>query len=218
MRQPGLDLEDVFKRVRASVEAATRAKQTPWEESSLKGDFYFVPKRSSVAATPLQTPPAFDTRALELAFWNSIAERANPADFEAYLARYPDGVFIDLARTRLRGLKNRQEVPPAQRRTGGRFDGKWQGQGMLIAGASPCPPLINFRLEISGDRITGSAKSPGENYQVEGDLVGQNKIEGRFFNALGLGTFETRNDNGEWRGSWEAEGECDGSIQLAQTR
>ena len=44
--EPGLKVEDVFKRVRARVEEETgrkARKQTPWEHSSLKGDFYFVP-------------------------------------------------------------------------------------------------------------------------------------------------------------------------------
>ena len=41
MGLPGLKVEDVFKRVRVAVEAATNGSQTPWEESSLRGDFYF---------------------------------------------------------------------------------------------------------------------------------------------------------------------------------
>ena len=43
MVQPGVQLEDVFKRVRLAVSEATAGKQVPWESSSLIGDFYFVP-------------------------------------------------------------------------------------------------------------------------------------------------------------------------------
>ena len=43
MSEPGLTLEQVFKRVRKSVETSIGGKQIPWEESSLTGDFYFVP-------------------------------------------------------------------------------------------------------------------------------------------------------------------------------
>ena len=43
MKEPGLKLEDVFKRVRVAVEYETNRHQTPWESSSLTGDFYFVP-------------------------------------------------------------------------------------------------------------------------------------------------------------------------------
>ena len=38
---PGLQIEDVFKKVRETVENDTDKKQTPWESTSLKGEFYF---------------------------------------------------------------------------------------------------------------------------------------------------------------------------------
>jgi hypothetical protein len=43
MREPGLSIEEVFKRVRGAVRNRTQGKQIPWEESSLIGDFYFTP-------------------------------------------------------------------------------------------------------------------------------------------------------------------------------
>ncbi len=120
MREPGLDLEHVFKRVRVAVEAATRKQQTPWEESSLKGDFYFVPQGSTVTVTPPGAPPpstpsqpAFDARALELAFWESVKDSADPADFEDYLAHYPDGTFSGLAKRRLAALTKVAALPAA---------------------------------------------------------------------------------------------------------
>ena len=101
---------------------------------------------------------------------------------------------------------------------GGTFDGEWRGQAMLIAGATPCPQLLDFRIEFSGNTFRGVAISPGDKFRVQGGLVGLGKIQGRFFNALGFGKFAARYDNGEWRGSWEAEGECDGSIHLTKSR
>jgi formylglycine-generating enzyme required for sulfatase activity len=41
MRAPGLSVEEVFKRVRTAVRLASANAQTPWESSSLEGDFYF---------------------------------------------------------------------------------------------------------------------------------------------------------------------------------
>ncbi|MGI9066627.1 MAG: caspase family protein [Pyrinomonadaceae bacterium] len=41
MLMPDLSIEEVFKRVRISVRNSTAGKQTPWEASSLTGDFYF---------------------------------------------------------------------------------------------------------------------------------------------------------------------------------
>ena len=46
---PGLKIEDVFKQVRSGVRELTQGKQTPWEASSLEGDFYF--NASTVAAS-----------------------------------------------------------------------------------------------------------------------------------------------------------------------
>lgn len=42
IREPGLKIEDVFKRVRRQVLIDTSHEQTPWESSSLVGDFYFT--------------------------------------------------------------------------------------------------------------------------------------------------------------------------------
>lgn len=54
MRQPGLQVEQMFKRVRVSVQHQTKDAQTPWESSSLTGDFYFVPgSGGTVAVSPV---------------------------------------------------------------------------------------------------------------------------------------------------------------------
>jgi caspase domain-containing protein/ankyrin repeat protein len=113
MRTPGLDLEGVFKRVRVAVESTTGRAQTPWEESSLTGDFFFVPS-AAPAAKP--AAPAAD-QTLDLAFWNSIKDSTNPASFEAYLQQFPNGAFSRLARVRLSELggaqSDRQSAPVA---------------------------------------------------------------------------------------------------------
>jgi uncharacterized caspase-like protein len=41
MQAPGMAIEQMFKQVRIAVEQETNGKQTPWELSSLIGDFYF---------------------------------------------------------------------------------------------------------------------------------------------------------------------------------
>src|SRR3954466_14735213 len=42
-KEPGLSIEDTFKRVRVSVNKATEGRQTPWDSSSLTDDFRFFP-------------------------------------------------------------------------------------------------------------------------------------------------------------------------------
>ena len=53
MLVPGLSIEEVFKRVRIAVRNSTAGKQTPWEASSLTGDFYFTAAGKSSATTKL---------------------------------------------------------------------------------------------------------------------------------------------------------------------
>ncbi|TRX62526.1 caspase family protein [Fulvivirga sp. M361] len=43
MKSPGLTIEQMFKRVRSEVEEKSNKSQVPWESTSLKGEFYFVP-------------------------------------------------------------------------------------------------------------------------------------------------------------------------------
>jgi len=58
MRLPGLTAEQVFKRVRADLDTLTGGKQTPWESTSLTGDFFFVPaKGKRYALTVPQRAP-----------------------------------------------------------------------------------------------------------------------------------------------------------------
>jgi uncharacterized caspase-like protein len=42
IREPGLQIERLFKQVRIAVTKDTGDRQVPWESSSLKGDFYFI--------------------------------------------------------------------------------------------------------------------------------------------------------------------------------
>ena len=46
-----------------------------------------------------------DSGGLELAFWQSIQNSTNPAEFEAYLEQFPNGVFRALAQVRLAALR-----------------------------------------------------------------------------------------------------------------
>ncbi len=56
MREPGVKLEDVFKRVRQAVRTSTKGEQIPWEASSVEGDFFFNLKIASPAPTPTGPP------------------------------------------------------------------------------------------------------------------------------------------------------------------
>ena len=64
LAEPGLKIEDVFKRVTARVSAATGGQQTPWTESSIQEDFYFRPPapqpvapQVAMVVPPVVVPP-----------------------------------------------------------------------------------------------------------------------------------------------------------------
>lgn len=51
MKEPGLTIENVFKKVRTHLSQRTGGKQIPWELSSLQGDFSFMPGHAKATIT-----------------------------------------------------------------------------------------------------------------------------------------------------------------------
>lgn len=66
MEKPGLSISDLMIRVRNDVESATNGQQTPWDQSSLRAQFFFNPAQSSpalpefeiVSSDTIISPPA----------------------------------------------------------------------------------------------------------------------------------------------------------------
>jgi hypothetical protein len=106
---PGLEIKGMMARVTKDVVEATKGKQRPWQNSSLEGEFYFTPLASAAPTASSAAPN------VEIVFWDSIKTSRNPADFEAYVARFPKGNFIELARNRLAML--RQEASQKSSKT-----------------------------------------------------------------------------------------------------
>ena len=46
-----------------------------------------------------------DTSSLELTYWNAIKDSKNPSDFRAYITKFPNGLFSDLANSRISALE-----------------------------------------------------------------------------------------------------------------
>src|SRR5262249_41682765 len=89
MRQDHEPVEQVFKHVRISVLDSTKGKQTPWESSSLTGDFYFsnatakdavksdATEKSTLPAPPKSVPNAKQPAPAPVA--SAISQPAPPA-------------------------------------------------------------------------------------------------------------------------------------------
>ncbi len=117
--EPGLKLEDVFKKTAAAVFQTTGGTQDPWFHSSVKRDFAFREGGPRVARlTPPGDAPSGDragkgssgnAQTAEFIYWQSIADSDDPEMFRAYLKRYPKGQFADLARIKVAKLAEPRE-------------------------------------------------------------------------------------------------------------
>ena len=81
-----------------STPAPEQASATPVQPASSS----VVPPSQTGNPVGAAVSPAAD---LEVAFWNSIKDAKNPQLFEAYLNRYPNGTFVDIARINLDQFK-----------------------------------------------------------------------------------------------------------------
>lgn len=57
LAEPGLRIEEVFKKVRIAVLSATGGKQTPWESTSLTGEFYPAGRLENAGSPVTASPP-----------------------------------------------------------------------------------------------------------------------------------------------------------------
>jgi len=105
-KEPGLSIEDAFKRVRVSVNKATEGRQTPWESSSLTDDFKFFTVSGAVAAdtkpavakrTPDEWRRDLQGKSPEVAHEMIVADGSVDA-YEAFVALYADPPFGPEAR------------------------------------------------------------------------------------------------------------------------
>lgn len=114
-RGDDLSLDGVLTRASEEVERGSQQKQTPYVNGpkTLQKNFQFLPgvakqagsqeMTSAPATNPTERPSATpDPAGIELSFWESIQDSDDPADFRAYLTKYPNGQFEAIAHNRLK--------------------------------------------------------------------------------------------------------------------
>jgi hypothetical protein len=184
-----LSLDGVLTTASAEVEKASGQTQTPYVNGpkTLQKSFHF-----QVTVEPGRGE-------IERTFWTSIEHSNDPADFEAYLQKYPAGSYKPLAENRLNRLKadpQARSAPasampsavssPASSTT---FDGRWAvtlvcedvGEG----GRTAKGYTYNFISDVMEGRLTAQKGQPG----APGSLtwVGVIKADGSAeINAHGL--------------------------------
>ena len=141
----------------------TRAAIRRWQQSrggratGYLDDAAVAALRSAAASRPAaaSATPA-GSSAQENLFWQSIMNSTDPAEFEAYLQQFPNGVFSGLAEARLAGLRgSRVSAAPA-------------GAGTIATGDTRPQPGTGFRSDqtCAGSRPDGAcwmeiAQKPG---------------------------------------------------------
>ena len=106
--QPGLPVEEVFKQVRTLVRRDSNNQQTPWENTALEGQFYFKPVAVAAlapAVTGAASSDASDAVRLEVSLWDTVKNSGSASELRTYLMRYPQGVFAQVAQSRLMGIE-----------------------------------------------------------------------------------------------------------------
>jgi uncharacterized caspase-like protein len=103
----GEDLNAILIAVRNDVMRQTDRKQVPWEHSALTRRYYFNPADRTSVATP-----AAQLRLSEASqAWSATKDTANLGVLDAFVARYRDTFFAELARARIEELRT-PTAPP----------------------------------------------------------------------------------------------------------
>lgn len=182
---PGVSVTDVMVEVRNEVVNATNGSQVPWDNSSLRGRFYFKPS-SPPGPTPSIAPSQL--RLSEAAeAWDRTKDSTNIAVLGAFAARFKDTFYAELARARIAELSDKPKVvveapkaieppakvaalPKAEKQANVRqFDGAWMmsyktGAGCPIPWSGSQPFTINngvVSLQGGGGRVTASGFASG---------------------------------------------------------
>lgn len=148
MATSGITIEDAFKRARRQVLASTGEKQTPWESSSLTGDFYFKPGPRVAPDNPggsLDPSAPEDERLVELKAYDAIKDSDDVAALRAFLERFPDGVLAAVVKQKLDALSGGAATP---------------GAGEAAGPVDPASPEGMFRLAVRTELGDGAAADP----------------------------------------------------------
>jgi uncharacterized caspase-like protein len=120
--QQGLPIQLLGGLVRDDVLRATGDKQRPFISASITGEpFMLVPGAgapagpvSRAAADVQQAAPA-DPRSMEMLFWQSASAGDDIGQLQAYLAKYPNGSFVDLAKAKIAALQKSEAAAGSAR-------------------------------------------------------------------------------------------------------
>ena len=150
-------LTDILVDVRNDVMKATARQQVPWEHSALTGRFYFKEPNQ-----PPTLPPTVRNDAAEA--WSAAKDTKNAAIIEAFIKRFGDTFYGDMARARLDELKANNpdaggttaavvvpasRLPPNPRNPQSACSSQWESLAKHFGTATAAPRWLSCRLAHS---------------------------------------------------------------------
>ncbi|MEM7329251.1 MAG: caspase domain-containing protein [Pseudomonadota bacterium] len=109
-RQPGIEIQQMLRRVRGDVIAATDNRQVPWDHSSLTGDVFLIPPAAGVNADEEAVKGlALSESQIQLQLWNDAKNSESVPILSSFLTQFPSGPFAVAAQARIRGLERQAE-------------------------------------------------------------------------------------------------------------
>ena len=151
---PKDDLSAILIDVRNDVMRLTQDKQVPWEHSALRGRFYFGPAPIS-AAPPPSPSPARLSEAAEA--WDRTKDTQSVAALEAFIRRFGDTYYGDLAKVRVALLMQEEE----RKRT---EEAGATKPGSMFRDCPDCPEMV---VVPAGNFMMGSP--PGEEGRIDSE-------------------------------------------------
>lgn len=107
IQQPGLPVEEIFKKVRAGVLADTKGIQVPWENTSLIRDFYFKGAKAGSGFRPIYADSEGEA-------WSQVQNTRNLYDLTGFLKRFPESRYRRDLLERVNSILGKMKpAPPA---------------------------------------------------------------------------------------------------------
>ena len=110
------DLGSLLIEVRNDVVKETQGRQVPWEHTALTGKFYFSRSSGTTGAIATPAPPSSAQLSEAAEVWDRAKDTKSVAVLEAFIGRFKDTFYAELARERISELKKLQvaaTTPPS---------------------------------------------------------------------------------------------------------
>jgi uncharacterized caspase-like protein len=158
MDVPGLKIEDVFKQVRINVLKASNNQQTPWEASSLTGEFYFRQ----------DSPKAVDDGRLKQAEREQTELRRAVEDERKKREQDAEAMKRQLAELQAELARVRQAAAPPPAKAPASVS---SGATTTVAAANPGPRQYEEKPPVSAAPVSASPPAPPAGSTLEEQLA-----------------------------------------------